>query len=110
MREEKTTNRILLLSNMRDYPSQDYFEAVLTEASKDQSLLKTVWKAIKALLPTVTAKIKAISIPCMCLALKEMKTMKKEATLALAEVISELKGGGAIIDEANLAFPANIRK
>ena len=122
MRKEKTTNRMVLLSDMRDYPSKDYFEAVLTEASKDQSLLKKVWNAIKAskdqsflkkvwntikaLLP-LTANIQPNPVFGVSLALKDMKTKEKEATLA--EVISELKGDGVtiIIDEANLALPAN---
>ena len=113
---------MVLLSDMRDYPSKDYFEAILTEASKDQSLLKKVWNAIKAskdqsflkkvwntikaLLP-LTANIQPNPVFGVSLALKDMKTKEKEATLA--EVISELKGDGVtiIIDEANLALPAN---
>ena len=123
MRNEKTTNRTSLLSDMRDYPSKEYFEAVLTEVSKQQSLLKTLQKAIKtskergflktvqnaikALLPKVIAKTEATSVLGVFLALEGMKTKEKEATLA--EVISELKGDGVtiIIDEANLALPAD---
>lgn len=122
MRKEKTTNRTVLLSNMRDYPSKDYFEAVLTEAckersllkkvwnaikaSKDQSFLKKVWNTIKALLP-LTANFQVNPVLGVSLALKDMKTKEKEATLA--ELISELKGDGVtiIIDEANLALPAD---
>eukprot|EP00435_Cladocopium_sp_Y103_P007804 s231_g2.t1 len=107
MRNEKTTNRTLLLSDMRDYPSKDYFKAVLTEASNQQSLLKTVWNAIKKTFKGLTANIQANAVPGVSLALKDMTTEEKEATLA--EVISELKGDGItiIIDEANLALPAD---
>ena len=106
MRKEKTTNRTVLLSDMRDYPSKDYFEAVLTEACKERSLLKKVWNAIKAWLP-LTANFQVNPVVGVSLALKDMKTKEKEATLA--ELISELKGDGVtiIIDEANLALPAD---